>query len=125
MEFWSDFSKTVSGAADKTAREAERLAAVAKCKYRINRLKSLRDETLLTVGRLRYAEHTGQTVTEAEYAGLFDKIEDLETRLKEAREALADCQGGVPCPACGFRCRKDLNFCPKCGAPLSAGTDRR
>ena len=56
MDFWHDFTKTVSSAADSTIKGTERLAASAKLKYRIKMLKSRQNDAFLTVGRLRYAE---------------------------------------------------------------------
>jgi|GEM_PF-3894345 len=40
MDFWDSISKTVSEAADYTAREAGRLTGIAKLKYRISMSKA-------------------------------------------------------------------------------------
>ena len=125
MDFWNDFSKTISNAADQTVKGTERLTGLAKLKYRISMLKSKLDDAYRTVGKLRYAEHAGETVTVDMYEGLFEKIADLEGQIRECEVKMYDLRDYTACPACGYRLKKGLNFCPRCGEKMTSSDESR
>ena len=115
MDFWSQFSKTVAGAADHTVKSAEKLTDIAKLKYRLVLLNKKRDEAYRDVGHLRYAEDRGEGVTEEMYRGLFDQISDLNEKIAVCENKLNKLQDNVCCTQCGNRMKKGTNYCPKCG----------
>lgn len=119
MDFWQEFSKTVSDTANQTVKEAEKLTDMAKVKYRIASLKTKLDETYLTVGQLKYSESCGEKVADEMYKGLFDKISDLSEQIADLEDKLSDLRNLVQCKACGARVsKKGCKFCPKCGEKL-------
>jgi len=118
MDFWSEFSKTITTAADQTVKGAEKLTDMAKIKYRIAGLNSKLDEVYRTLGKLRVAEAEGETVGEEAYAPLIESATELKAQLAMQEEALHKLRGDVNCPQCGNRVKRDANFCPKCGESM-------
>lgn len=115
MDFWKEFSKTVSSAADQTVKGAEKLTDMAKLKYRISSLNTKLDETFVSLGRLKYSEAKGNDASKAEYDELVDKIDELNAQIAEAEGMLFDLMNFISCPVCGTRLKKSCNFCHKCG----------
>ncbi len=115
MDFWKEFSKTVSSTAESTVRGAERLTDMAKLKYKISSLNTKMNDAYTEVGKLRYAEKNGDAVSEEAYTELFDKIDDYNYQIAEAETELYDLMCFVSCPKCGTRMKKDCCYCPKCG----------
>lgn len=122
MDFWSEFSKTITTAADQTVKGAEKLTDMAKVKYRIASQRGKLDECYRTIGKLRMAEARGETVTEQMYAGLIEQASALEEQLSALEEKLSELREDTVCPQCSYRIKHGLNYCPKCGAPLSGKT---
>ena len=119
MDIWNEITRTVSGAADQTVKGAEKLTDIARLKYRLNLLKSKLEDAYRDIGRLRFAEHCGETVSHEEYDDLLTKAADLDRQIRVCQTRLADLQDYLTCPQCGNRMKKGLNFCPKCGEKLS------
>ena len=119
MDFWNEFSKTISNAADQTVKGTERLTSIAKLKYRTGLLKNRLDECYQNIGRLRFAEFCGEAVTEEELEGLLAEAASLCEQMKECEEKLFALQDYSICPQCGNRAKKGMSFCPKCGECLS------
>ena len=115
MDFWKEFSKTVSSAADHTVKGAERLTDMAKLKYKISSLSTKLDEAYTSLGRLKYSELTGDEIGENEYAELTEKISELNAQLTEAEGMLFDLMNFISCPQCGTRLKKGCNYCHNCG----------
>ncbi len=115
MDFWSEFSKTITNAADQTVKSTEKLTNIAKLKYRLNLLKNKLNECYQNIGRLRFAEFCGEEVTEEMLEGLFAEATSLTEQMKECEEKLYVLQDYVTCPQCGNRVQKGMRFCPKCG----------
>ena len=88
MDFWSEFSKTITTAADQTVKGAEKLTDMAKVKYRIAALNSKLDEVYRTIGKLRVAEALGEDVVAETYAPLIESATALKDRLSEQEELL-------------------------------------
>ena len=70
MDFWNDLSKTIYN--------AEKLAGIAKLKYRLNAVKTKLDLCYRSIGEIKYAEKNGETVTDDMYSGLFSQVDSLE-----------------------------------------------
>ncbi len=120
MDFWNEFSKTITSAADQTVKGAEKLTDIAKLKYRVNLLKNKLEEGYRDIGRLRYAEFCGEDVTSETYEELLTHIAELDGQIKECEDRLFDLQDFVTCSQCGHRMKKGLNFCPKCGEKMGS-----
>ncbi len=118
MDFWNDLSKTIYNAADYAVKGTEKLTGIAKIKYKINTVKVKLDLYYKSVGELKYAEHSGETVTDDMYAGLFSQIEKLNCELSSLEKQLADLRDYVTCCQCGYHVQRGLAFCPKCGEKL-------
>ena len=115
MDFWKEFSKTVSSAAEGTVKGAEKLTDMAKLKYKISSLNTKLTDAFTEVGKLRYSEKNGDTVSEEAYRELFDRIDEYNFQLAETETELYDLMCFVSCPKCGTRMKKDCRYCPKCG----------
>ena len=83
MDFWSEFSKTITNAADQTVKSTEKLTNIAKLKYRLGALTNKQNECFQNIGRLRYAEFSGETVTSDMYENLFAEAASLDAQKKE------------------------------------------
>jgi len=118
MDFWSEFSKTITNAADQTVKSTEKLTNIAKLKYRLGALTNKQNECFQNIGRLRYAEFSGETVTSDMYENLFAEAASLDVQKKECENKLYELQDYTCCPQCGNKAQKGMSFCPKCGAPL-------
>lgn len=115
MDFWKEFSKTVSSAAEGTVKGAEKLTDMAKLKYKISSLNTKLTDTYTEIGKLRYSENKGDTVDNETYTKLFDMIDEYNLLIAEAETELYDLMCFVSCPKCGTRMKKDCRYCPKCG----------
>ncbi|MBQ4064838.1 MAG: hypothetical protein IJD10_01925 [Clostridia bacterium] len=119
MDFWNEFSKTVTTAADQTKKGAERLTDIAKLKYRASMLRNKLEECYRDIGRLRFKEYCGEEITAETYDGLLTRTADLKEQIRDCESRLFDLQDFVACENCGYRMKKGLNFCPKCGEKLA------
>ena len=115
MDFWKEFSKTVSSAAESTVNGAEKLTDMAKLKYKISSLNTKLTDAYTEIGKLRYSEKNGAQVSDDTYSELFDKVDDLNLQIAESETELYDLMCFVSCPTCGTRMKKDCRYCPKCG----------
>lgn len=118
MDFWSEFSKTITNAADQTVKSTEKLTNIAKLKYRLSALTNKQNECYQNIGRLRFAEFNGETVTPDLYEGLFAEAVELDAQKKECENKLFELQDYTCCPQCGHKAQKGMSFCPKCGVAL-------
>ena len=119
MDFWNDLSKTIYNAADYTVQGTEKLAGIAKLKYRLNAVKTKLDLCYRSIGEIKYAEKNGETVTDDMYSGLFSQVDSLEAEKKQIEDKLADMKDYTTCPQCGYRVARGLAYCPKCGEKLA------
>ncbi len=118
MDFWSEFSKTITNAADQTVKGTEKLTNIAKLKYRLGSLKNKLNEVYQNIGRLRYAEYQGDAVTAEQYKGFMSEADDLTNQIAICEEKLFALQDAITCPQCGNKAQKGMSFCPKCGEAL-------
>lgn len=115
MDFWKEFSKTVSSATESTVKGAEKLTDIAKLKYKISSLNTKLTDTYTAIGKLRYSEKSCDTVAEETYCELFDKVDEYNCQIAEAETELYDLMCFVSCTKCGTRMKKECRYCPKCG----------
>ena len=119
MDFWREFTKSVSNAATNTVKEAEKLTDKAKVKYRISALNTKLDEAYLAIGHLRYSEYKGEKVCDEIYESYFKQINDLTNQINELEDQLSELRNLVSCKSCGTRInKKGCKFCPKCGEKI-------
>lgn len=115
MDFWKEFSKTITGAADQTVKGAEKLSEIAKLKYKISSLNTKLEENYITLGRLRHAEGKGEKVATEMYNGIISQIDAITEQITDNEERLYDLMNFSYCPQCGARIKKTCKTCPKCG----------
>ena len=115
MDFWKEFSKTVTSAAEGTVKGAEKLTDMAKLKYKISSLNTKLTDAYTDLGKLRYSEKNGTAVTDEAYSELCDKIDELNFQIAEAETELYDLMNFVSFVKCGTIMKKDCRYCPKCG----------
>ncbi len=120
MDFWNDLSKTLYNAADQTVKGTEKLAGIAKIKYKINSLKTKLDFYYKSIGEIKYSEYKGGEVSPETYIGLFEQIESFNAEIEKLENELSDLKNFKACPNCGYRIKQGLSFCPKCGEKLSS-----
>lgn len=119
MDFWHEFSSTITKAADQTVKGAEKLSEMAKVKYKITSLETKLDEAYLTVGKLKYAESMGNDATDEMYNGLFEEISELNEQITELNDKLSQLRNLTVCKGCGTKVnKKGFKFCPECGEKL-------
>lgn len=118
MDFWSEFSKTITNAADQTVKGTEKLTNIAKLKYRLGSLTNKLNECYQNIGRLRYAESKNESVTDDQYEGLLAEAHALDEQIKDCEDRLYALQDYTTCPQCGNKAQKSMSFCPKCGENL-------
>ena len=124
MEFWNDFSKTVGDFADITARETERLAAIARLKYRLRCQRSRLSSIYEQIGQLCYRERAGELDEEStEISELCEKAAELKTKILLTVQAIEAMKApherkANRCTVCGTMLRGDMSFCPKCGTRM-------
>lgn len=114
MDFWENFTKTISQATDHTVKSTEKLATVAKLKYRISTFKSKLDDYFRTLGEMKYSEMSGDEVGEEEYGMIFDEIVLLEKKISVLEKRVASLNDYVECPQCGYKVRRGVSVCPYC-----------
>ena len=119
MAFLDDLKKSLSGAADYTARKTTEVTGVAKIRLDIRTANSRLAKCYEKIGRAYY-----KTLKESAE----DQSEVIETAVKEAdavkeeisalRLQLAKLQACVICPSCGAQISDKSVFCPLCGIKL-------
>ena len=114
MDFWDNFSRTISQATDHTVKSTEKLATVAKLKYRISTFNTKLDEYYRTLGEMKYSELSGDDVGDEEYEMIFDEIVLLEKKISVLEKRIASLSDSIECPQCGYKVRRGLAVCPYC-----------
>ena len=119
MAFLDDLKKSLSGAADYTAKKTTEVTGVAKIRLDIRTANSRLAKCYEKIGRAYY-----KNLKEAAE----DQSEVIEAAVKEAdaikeeiaalRLQLAKLQACVICPACGAQISDKSVFCPLCGIKL-------
>ena len=120
---WEDITKKLSGAADYTVRETEKLTGMAKLKYKAANEKNRLSTLYRSLGSLTYARTQGDAVGEGEEEALIAQITEALAALARLEEEMASLRSWKLCVGCGAKIGADVTFCPKCGTrqqPLSA-----
>ena len=121
MDFWDSLTKTLGSAADRTARETEKLTSLAKLKYKKASLCNQRELTEQRLGRVCYeASRAGTALPSDQTEPLMAEIDRLDGEITVLEDAIARLQTHRLCPGCGGRVTKEMTFCPACGTKLDA-----
>lgn len=115
MDFWDNFSKKLTAAADYTAKEAEKLTGAAKLKFAILQAQNKYDDALQNIGQLRYDEYKLGVDNNELIAAACAEVDGLAAQLEKMNIEMADIKNCRLCDACGAKVEKDMIFCPKCG----------
>ena len=123
MEIIESITKTLNTAAEKANKGAEKLAITAKLKYRLSVYENQLDENMKTLGEMKYAELSGEEITDEEYAIIADEITMINKKLSVIEKRLYDLDNYTVCPECGARVRKTAEVCPLCEYVIKAETE--
>jgi len=116
MDIWEKITKTVSEAADYTAREASKLTGIAKLKYKISAAKARLDNLYASLGRLKYDELKGNVPSGTTYDELVAKIDKVKEEIDRYENELAELKNERLCISCHATIGIDMAYCPRCGA---------
>mgnify|MGYP000848137675 CR=1 FL=1 len=115
MEFWDNFSKTVSDAAEYTVKEAGKLTGWAKLKYKLSASRARLDTFLAALGSVKYNEVKG-AAADANVNELIRNIDALKAEIEAYENEIAKLKNVRICAACRQAIALDMAFCPRCGA---------
>lgn len=116
MDFnWEDISKKLTSAADYTVKQTEKLTSMAKLEYRLASAKNKLNLLYQGMGKMKYAEMSGESVSETAYEEICGKIRELTLVIARMEEELAKLRNYRRCIACGAKITNEMAFCPKCG----------
>lgn len=116
MEFnWEDISKKLSDAADYTVKQTEKLTSMAKLEYRLASAKNKLNLLYQNMGKMKYAEMSGESVSETAFDEICGKIRELTLVIARMEGELAKLRNYRRCIACGAKITNEMAFCPRCG----------
>lgn len=117
MDFWNDFTRKLTDAADFTVKEAEKLTGSAKIKFDIAVLEKHVEDIYTDIGKLRYDEIKNSTDNSEKILADASEIDTITERLEAMKVEYASLRNYKLCPGCGAKIDRDVMFCPKCGKP--------
>ena len=125
---WEEISKKLSGAADYTVRETEKLTGMAKLKYKAANEKNRLSTLYRSLGSLVYARTRGEAVENGAEDALIAQITEALAALAKLEAEMSVLRSWKLCVGCGTKIGAEMAFCPKCGtrqpapaAPADAG----
>ncbi len=119
MAFLDDLKKSLSGAADYTARKTTEVTGVAKIRLDIRTANSRLAKCYERIGRAYYKNLNEPAEDQSEVIEAAVKEADaIKEEIAALRLQLAKLQACVICPACGAQISDKSLFCPLCGIKL-------
>ncbi len=123
MAFFDELQKSVTDAANYTAKKATEFSGIAKLKFNIRSEEANLEKCFADIGKLFYtAEREGVDRT-AEIAALIMQVDKIRANIDGYRDELSRLKKTVICKACSAEVAKDFAFCPSCGAKLEKNSD--
>ncbi len=107
-----------SCAADAARKKAAELAGVTKANLQIFDLNTECDVLFKEMGRMVYAVHCGEDVSNEEMDQKLAAVDAKRQKIAALRETLAGTGDTVACPHCGRACGRGDAFCAGCGGAL-------
>jgi uncharacterized Zn finger protein (UPF0148 family) len=119
MSFLDDLKKSLSGAADYTAKKTTEVTGTAKIRLDIRSANSRLAKCYEKIGRAYYmnAKEAAEEQIAAMEAGV-QEADAVKEEIAALRLQLAKLQACVICPACGAQVSDKSVFCPLCGVKL-------
>lgn len=111
-------SDVASCAADAARKKATELAGTTKINLQIFDLNTECDMLFKEMGRMVYAVHRGEDVSNEEMDQKLAAVDDKQEKIAALRQSLAGMKSIVVCPHCGKACGREDAFCPGCGGAL-------
>lgn len=107
-----------SCAADAARKKATELAGTTKVNLQIFDLNTECDVLFKEMGRMVYAVHRGEDVSNEEMDQKLAAVDAKQEKIAALRQSLAGMKSIVVCPHCGKACGREDAFCPGCGGAL-------
>lgn len=107
-----------SCAADAARKKATELAGTTKINLQIFDLNTECDVLFKEMGRMVYAVHRGEDVSNEEMDQKLAAVDAKQEKIAALRQSLAGMKSIVVCPHCGKACGREDAFCPGCGGAL-------
>lgn len=107
-----------SCAADAARKKATELAGTTKVNLQIFDLNTECDVLFKEMGRMVYAVHRGEDVSNEEMDQKLAAVDAKQEKIATLRQSLAGMKSIVVCPHCGKACGREDAFCPGCGGAL-------
>ena len=107
-----------SCAADAARKKATELAGTTKINLQIFDLNTECDMLFKEMGRMVYAVHRGEDVSNEEMDQKLAAVDAKQEKIAALRQSLAGMKSIVVCPHCGKACGREDAFCPGCGGAL-------
>lgn len=107
-----------SCAADAARKKATELAGTTKVNLQIFDLNTECDVLFKEMGRMVYAVHRGEDVSNEEMDQKLAAVDAKQEKIATLHQSLAGMKSIVVCPHCGKACGQEDAFCPGCGGAL-------
>lgn len=124
-ELMDTVQKTAVQAADVAAdaaygvgKKAGELLSVAKLRIRIATLEGSVDETLMALGEMLYATHTGDPTDSEALLEKLKEIDALKAEIAALNAQIGREQAVRTCATCGADAQEGDTFCRECGEKL-------
>lgn len=123
MAFLDDIQKSVTGAANYTAKKASKLSGIAKLKYNIRTEEANLERCYTDIGRLFYTAEREGVDHAAEISTLIMQADKINANIAGYRDELAKFKKTTVCDSCSAEVPKEFQFCPHCGAEMERECD--
>lgn len=113
--FFENFKRNASTAADKAAKKTNELTAIAKLNVNVKTAETKLSSVYEEIGRMFYnAERTGVDCT-GDIADCIMKADKLKADIASYKAEIAKLRKVVTCEGCGNEISEDAAFCSHCG----------
>lgn len=113
--FFENFKRNASDAADKAVKKTNELTAIAKLNVNVKTAESKLSSVYEEIGRLFYnAERTGLDNT-GDIADRIMQADKLKADIASCKAEIAKLRKVIVCEGCGEEIADEYAFCPKCG----------
>ena len=119
MSSIDDLLLKAKNAASAAGKKTGELLEVSKLKMRAAELRSDLNDVYLRLGKLAYREGIDCKQPGALAKVLFAEIEELDKRLTEVLDQIAQIKKTLKCPNCGTQNDAQAFYCSRCGCSLN------
>lgn len=125
MPDWKNLKDKAMAAVNNAAQEVDRQIALTKLRANVAQAQSEQEKALAALGTAVYQSFKSQgavDMSDAAIAELVGKVDDSESKVDAAQQALKMANLGTDashCPSCGAAVDPSAKFCPDCGKPVA------